>query len=1044
MKSAPFLLLLFVSGYGFSQQSAYVFKHLSTSDNLRSQNYNWYVKKDHKGFVWISSGDGLSRYDGKNIKRYPPKSTDSTGTIDPELTSHFFEGNENDMWFSSAKGINRYIRKFDAFEHLRIQSGNQTYTQPYYLLHVDTLKNTLWLRIEDTLFIHSFNSPPNKHKLRKEYPLSIRSKIVSIPQTNKKLLFVPDKNVELKLHTFQNETEYGAPKSFLPGFRVSCIHYEGNNTCWLGSLEGLIKLHIKTGDYTLYNYYHHRKLTDIVGVEKLGRDSLIVASKEQGIFIFNKAKKVYSQISRLSEEGISPFLPKIDRISFDEDGTLWVSATGKGLYTTNLFKKRFQTISPKDNFEPSQNSSIRSITEDEQGNFWVLGFNGVHVLDSLGADISKSKLSKDVNNSFKNLPPYFIQRDSKNRIWVAMQNGLFVSLNSNNKREFVRVRTKGSNIGKEQLFLYVVQLSDEEIITGSSEGIYRVIDNQDTLFIEPVVGHIKEAERYTWVHEQSDKKFLFVTNLSNSIQVYHRFSSEELKLIKSIPFIPKVNAFIEDTCRRLVWLPTPEGLFKLRLDSESFVIELDTLFPFTTLNAGLLDDLTGDLWISTNRGLICYSPDSVSWQIFGITDGLQADEFNYWSAYKTQSGKMIFGGVNGLNMFRPSEIKPINVEAHPVITSLLINDQSPRENIICEQTGASNLSLLQRIVLPYKQNTLSFRFAPLEYSDPDANLFRYRMLPEEQDWIESGNENFTRYPNLSPGVHTFELQATNSDQIWSQKTARLHIEITPPWYETWWFRTLVILVGLFIIYSSYRIRVSHIQRQAEVKNRMALFQQKEAEYKQLVAETETAVLRLQMNPHFIFNSMNSIHSYILEKDMDTASTYLNCFADLMRKILDNGARGIISIAQEIELLEMYMDTEGMRFENKFAYKFSISQDLDPDEVAVPTMILQPFVENSILHGIRLKEGKGFIDIKFWEEENRLHCTITDDGIGREAAKGNSQHTESHESKAIAITQGRLNLLESEEGIPPSINIQDLYDEQGLAMGTKVHIILPLL
>ncbi len=222
----------------------------------------------------------------------------------------------------------------------------------------------------------------------------------------------------------------------------------------------------------------------------------------------------------------------------------------------------------------------------------------------------------------------------------------------------------------------------------------------------------------------------------------------------------------------------------------------------------------------------------------------------------------------------------------------------------------------------------------------------------------------------------------------------------------------------------------------------AEFKQKEAEYKQLAAETETAVLRLQMNPHFIFNSMNSIRSYILSKDIDSANAYLGRFARLMRTILNHAAKPRIVVADEIEFLEQYIKTEAMRFEQKFEYKIEVDDAIDPDEVLVPTMILQPFVENAIWHGLSSKQGQGKLYIGFKKSGDSLVCSVEDNGKGRgTAVKGKDAN---HESKALKIIERRLQLLENQTGKKSSFDIIDMYNKEGIPKGTRIEIRIPYL
>ena len=266
----------------------------------------------------------------------------------------------------------------------------------------------------------------------------------------------------------------------------------------------------------------------------------------------------------------------------------------------------------------------------------------------------------------------------------------------------------------------------------------------------------------------------------------------------------------------------------------------------------------------------------------------------------------------------------------------------------------------------------------------------------------------------------------------------MSITITPPWYQTWWARSLFALLFALALYALYRYRINQV-RKAEA------FKRKEAEYKQLVAENETAVLRLQMNPHFIFNSMNSISSYILQKDIDTANDYLNRFAKLMRMILKFAEKPFLSVSQELELLEQYLNTEAMRFEDKIGYEFKVADDLDPDEVILPTMILQPFIENAIWHGLMQKKGpRGKLDLTIHQSNNHLVCIIEDNGIGREAASAlKSKSAERRKSYGMKITSDRLAMLNKLAGANASVQVIDLKDERDQATGTRVELMIPL-
>ena len=209
----------------------------------------------------------------------------------------------------------------------------------------------------------------------------------------------------------------------------------------------------------------------------------------------------------------------------------------------------------------------------------------------------------------------------------------------------------------------------------------------------------------------------------------------------------------------------------------------------------------------------------------------------------------------------------------------------------------------------------------------------------------------------------------------------------------------------------------------------------------MLAETETAILRLQMNPHFIFNSLNSISSYILQEETDQAYDYLVDFSKLMRMILDFAEKPFIALADEIELLKRYIKTEAMRFEKEIDCQINIADGLDTEEIQLPTMILQPFVENAILHGLARKKEAGIIKLTFQRKNNSLICAIEDNGLGRKVASKNKQ--KHHQSKALKITERRLKLLGEQRKREASFEIKDLLAEDGVSLGTQVCLKFPL-
>lgn len=215
--------------------------------------------------------------------------------------------------------------------------------------------------------------------------------------------------------------------------------------------------------------------------------------------------------------------------------------------------------------------------------------------------------------------------------------------------------------------------------------------------------------------------------------------------------------------------------------------------------------------------------------------------------------------------------------------------------------------------------------------------------------------------------------------------------------------------------------------------------------KQKASELEMQVLRAQMSPHFIFNSLNSINRFILQNNKEQASEYLTKFSKLVRMILQNSQAPLISLESELESLSLYLDLEALRFEHRFEYKVSIPKDLDVEVLKVPPLIIQPYAENAIWHGLMHKDDKGQLDIEVSQEEDHLSFKITDNGIGRkQAAAFASKSATKHKSMGLKITKERIDLLQKLNGTESPVKITDLENPDGSAAGTEVIIKMPLI
>lgn len=333
----------------------------------------------------------------------------------------------------------------------------------------------------------------------------------------------------------------------------------------------------------------------------------------------------------------------------------------------------------------------------------------------------------------------------------------------------------------------------------------------------------------------------------------------------------------------------------------------------------------------------------------------------------------------------------------------------------------------QHVVLSYKENYLRFLFGAPKLPLLDGHLvYRYRMNPMDPNWIDIDGAPEAVYANMSPGRYTFELQARWPHGQWSP-TKHISIQIVPPWYRTWWFYVSSFALLVFGTYIIVRIRIKQQNERIRLEN--------------AVLANERVALRLQMNPHFLFNALESIGSFVLKNDPKSTMKYLNSFTKLMRLTLEAGTDKDHPVENEITLLKSYVTLEQLRFSHKFDVEFEIDENIDYD-IAIPPMLVQPHVENAIIHGLRdLEERRGKLVVRFILTDANLVVEIEDNGVGREANR--SQKRKHHRSMALEINRKRIELLSKSFHREFSLKIHDLYHE-GNAAGTKVVITLPII
>ena len=364
-----------------------------------------------------------------------------------------------------------------------------------------------------------------------------------------------------------------------------------------------------------------------------------------------------------------------------------------------------------------------------------------------------------------------------------------------------------------------------------------------------------------------------------------------------------------------------------------------------------------------------------------------------------------------------------------------------------DETGRLTDSSVQ---LSYRENFFSLKFSAVNFER--NTLYRYKLEGIDKDWVNADSRNIAYYTDLPPGKYTFRVRASVGVYADDDRETQLEIVITPPFWQTVWFRFLVIAATVGSLFWFYQNRLQHIKFEAQIKQKEAELKQKEAEtaqlraeFQQKIAETELSALRAQMNPHFIFNCLNSLNLYILENHVDLASDYLQRFSRLIRLVLENSRLERIPLSNEVEALKLYMVMEGMRFKEKLTFELSIDPQIDMEMTTIPPLLLQPFLENAIWHGLMHKIEGGTIWLNITQpKESVVHAEIIDNGIGRAAsAKIKSKSATRQKSFGMKVTGERIAAINQIYHTATKVEVIDLLDDKGQAIGTKVVVEIPI-
>jgi signal transduction histidine kinase/ligand-binding sensor domain-containing protein/DNA-binding response OmpR family regulator len=935
------------------------------------------IYQDHNGFMWFGTFDGLNRFDGTQFTIFRNQLSDTNSLVFSRISA-IAEDADFNLWIGTQKGISILDPVLHKFSNVYyVPTGQQ---QPQRLTDVITQ-----IKIDDN-----------------------------------GVVFVGTEHTGLIL--FQKNSNTGIQVNGTKNYKIIAFDFDSSKTLWVFVRGiGLCRYNYKGSNLQLVN----NQIINGTHFKAASENGEFYLATNDATFKYTKASNSFTEITALSGKNIS-------RMVVMKNKDIWMASDGNGIFSlspTNNAKVTALFTGHSENTLSSQ--TVYDICEDRQGRTWIATLRGGINMTDPQKNLFTTVIHDPLNsNSLADNFIFSFCEDRLNNVWIGMDGG-GLSYWDRGKNSFINYRSSGNsdNLSLSSNFITsIVNDADDNIWMATWNGGINLFDKKTGRFkhYSCYNSETKAYDKNIWRLCEDRKKRLWATSFNygngglylfnktnNTFELFDAQLNDMMALAedesgnlfgggidgivkidaenrqhKSYSIGKKVLSILNDKKGR-IWVGTEGGgllLFDRLKDSFKTYSTNDGLSNNTVLN--ILEDKEGSLWLSTYNGLSRFNPDTKRFVNYTVSDGLQSNQFNYNAALTLQSGEMMFGGIKGFNIFYPENIQSAKTSPQVFITDITVDSKPIEKNI--NYVKGQSLSGITEIEIPYNKTNISFSFVTPEYTAPDKIKYAYFLAESDKEENYTVTNKTINFTNLKEGRYIFNIKASNTDGIWSDKVHSLAIVVLPPWYRTWWAYLLYLTIISAAVYSYIKYR--------EQKNRLMV----EATWAKQEIEKEKELNEKKLN--FFTNICHEFRtplSLIIapikklrakdeqqENDQELNVVYRNARrllsltnqillfrkADSNEDVLQISRANLVHLANEV--FACFAQESAIR-----DIKYALHASNECIEIDADVEKLEIVLFNLISNAFKFTQNGGKIDIGINENEKSVEIIVEDNGCG---------------------------------------------------------------